>query len=150
MQLAAQLASKVTVHGAVSQENLAKLMRKAHVFVLPSFFEGLPLVLLEALSSGCRIICSDLPGCRDLLKHGDPDIVDFVELPNMVNVDTPAPDQIDVFIKRIAESLKKMADRVMINPSPSSQKAKKIKELHSWHSVFSRVEKAYKDVCKTT
>ena len=150
LKLAAELTSKITVHGAVSQENLATLMRKAHVFVLPSFFEGLPLVLLEALSSGCRIICSDLPGCRDLLKHGDPDIVDFVKLPYMVDVDTPAPDQIDVFIKRIAGSLKEMADRAMINPNPSSQNAKQITESYSWHSVFSRVEKAYKDVCKIT
>lgn len=150
LQLAAQLAPKVTVHGAVSQEDLATLMRKSHVFVLPSFFEGLPLVLLEALSSGCRIICSDLHGCKELLKNGDPDIVDFIELPNMVNVDTPVPDQIDLFIKRIAGSLKKMADRAMINPNPSSQNAKKITESYSWHSVFSRVEKAYHDVCKTT
>lgn len=150
LQLAAQLAPKVTVHGAVSQENLAQLMRKAHVFVLPSFFEGLPLVLLEALSSGCRIICSDLPGCRELLKNGDSDIVDFVALPSMVNVDTPVPEQIDVFIKRIAGSLKKMAERAMINPNPSSQSAKKITASYSWRSVFSRVEKAYHDVCKTT
>lgn len=149
LDLAAQLASRVTVHGAVSQEVLAKLMKKAHVFVLPSFFEGLPLVLLEALSSGCRVICSDLPGCRELLQQVDPDLVDFIKLPSLLGVDTPAPDQIDVYIKRIAKSLREMAERAMISPNPSSQNAKNLAESYSWQSVFSRVEKAYQDVCKT-
>lgn len=150
LELAEQLASKVTIHGAVSQENLAGIMKNAHVFVLPSFFEGLPLVLLEALSSGCRIICSDLPGCKELLGKGDQDIVDFVKLPDMLDVDTPDPDQTNAYISRIAKSLTEMADRVMLNPNPASQHAKKLTESYSWQSVFGRVEKAYQDVSKTT
>lgn len=150
LDLAAQLTTRVTVHGAVSQENLAKLMKKSHVFVLPSFFEGLPLVLLEALSSGCRIICSDLPGCRELLEQGGEDIVDFIKLPEMRNVDTPAPDQINAYSKRIAESLTKMADRVMAHPQPATGQVQKITDSYSWPSVFKRVEKTYRDVCKTS
>lgn len=150
LKLAEQLTSRVTVHGAVSQENLAKLMKKSHVFVLPSFFEGLPLVLLEALSSGCRVICSNLPGCRELLKHGDPDLIDCIELPAMIEVDKPAPNEIDSYTKRIAHSLKKMADRAMRAPTPSQESAKNLTELYSWHSVFSKVEKAYNDACETT
>ena len=148
LKLAEQLGSRVTVHGAVSQKNLAKMMKKSHVFVLPSFFEGLPLVLLEALSSGCRVICSNLPGCRELLKHGDPDLVNFIELPTMIDVDKPAPHEIDAYIKRIAQSLKQMADRAMNQPTPSKESAKILTESYSWHSVFTKVEKAYKDVCK--
>lgn len=49
-------ADVVTLHGNVSQRRLAELMRQAAVFVLPSFFEGVPLVLLEALACGCRLV----------------------------------------------------------------------------------------------
>ena len=146
LQLAKQLDTRVTIHGAIAQENLAELMRKSHVFVLPSFFEGLPLVLLEALSSGCRIICSDLSGCRELLERGGPDIVEFITLPRMVDVDKPATDQIDRFTMRIAQALKKMADRVMSNPPPTAENIDKITNSYSWDSVFSRVEKTYIDV----
>lgn len=149
LKLAEQLSSQVTVHGAVSQENLAKLMKKSHVFVLPSFFEGLPLVLLEALSSGCRVICNDLPGCRELLKHGDPDLIDFIQLPMMTQVDKPAPHEIETYTKRIAQSLKQMADRAVSKPTPAKESAQNLTESYSWHSVFSKVEKAYKDVCKS-
>ena len=105
LQLAQQLPDHVTIHGSIHQEQLAELMRKAHVFVLPSFFEGLPLVLLEALSSGCRIICSDLPGCKELLDSGGADIVEFIELPEMLDVDQPDPNHVDAFVTRIVRSV---------------------------------------------
>ena len=68
-----------------------KLLRRCHLFILPSFYEGLPLVLLEALASGCRIITTDLSGCRELLDAADPDLVEFVELPVLQEIDRPDP-----------------------------------------------------------
>lgn len=146
LQLAQYLPNSVTIHGAITQEKLADLMGKCHVFVLPSFFEGLPLVLLEALSSGCRIICSDLPGCKELLERGGPDIVDFVELPKMIGVDQPDPSDIDTFTSDIARALAKMTDRVIDKPSPSASDIKELTRSYSWDAVFSRVEEIYKEV----
>lgn len=41
------------------------------VFVLPSFYrEGLPRTILEAMSTGCAIITTDMPGCRDPIEPG--------------------------------------------------------------------------------
>ncbi len=45
--LAKKLGQKVTIHGYVTQHQLSALMKKAHIQLLPSFFEGLPLVLFE-------------------------------------------------------------------------------------------------------
>lgn len=89
IELAAKLGASVTVHGRISQQELSRLMGACHIFVLPSFFEGLPLVLLEALASGCRIITTDLPGCRELLEKGSSDLVEFVRLPELEEVDKP-------------------------------------------------------------
>ncbi|MDP3429866.1 MAG: glycosyltransferase family 4 protein, partial [Desulfomicrobium sp.] len=44
LELAAGLGDRVTVHGVLSHEKLGDLMRRCDIFVLPSFFEGLPLV----------------------------------------------------------------------------------------------------------
>ena len=35
--------------------------------VLPSFYEGVPLVLAEAAACGCRLVATALPGVREAL-----------------------------------------------------------------------------------
>jgi N,N'-diacetylbacillosaminyl-diphospho-undecaprenol alpha-1,3-N-acetylgalactosaminyltransferase len=40
------------------------------VVVLPSYREGLPKSLVEALSMGKPIIATDVPGCRDMIANG--------------------------------------------------------------------------------
>lgn len=42
-------------------------LQRASVFVLPSYREGLPRSGLEALATGRAVICSDVPGCRELV-----------------------------------------------------------------------------------
>ncbi len=53
------LNGKVTLLGAVPQAKLASLHRVSSVFVLSSVYEGLPLTVLEALSSGTPVVTTD-------------------------------------------------------------------------------------------
>lgn len=58
------ITNKVTMLGAVSQKELAQLHRLCNVFVLSSAYEGLPLVVLEALASGTPVVttrCGETP-----------------------------------------------------------------------------------------
>ncbi|MEQ8800540.1 MAG: glycosyltransferase, partial [Haliea sp.] len=43
----------------------------ASVYVLPSYREGTPRTVLEAMSMGRPIITADAPGCRETVSHGD-------------------------------------------------------------------------------
>jgi glycosyltransferase involved in cell wall biosynthesis len=47
--------------------NINEVLRDVHVLVLPSYREGMPISLIEALASKKVIIASDVPGCRDIL-----------------------------------------------------------------------------------
>lgn len=51
--------------------DIPNLLATADLYVFPSFTEGLPNSLLEAMASGLPIVASDIAGCRDLISHGE-------------------------------------------------------------------------------
>ena len=52
------------------QDNIAEHIAKSHIICLPSYREGVPKSLLEALSCGRPIVASDVPGCREVCEDG--------------------------------------------------------------------------------
>jgi glycosyltransferase involved in cell wall biosynthesis len=143
LHLAEKEGSRVTVHGRMNQQELARLLRSCHIFVLPSFYEGLPLVLLEALAAGCRIIATDLPGCRELLAGAGPDLVSFVNLPALSTIDQPHTKDWDILQTRLAAAITDMADRAHIAPSPSLAEISGITSEFSWQAVFKKILSSY-------
>lgn len=143
LELAKRAGPAVTVHGRISQHELAELMGRCHVFILPSFYEGLPLVLLEALASGCRIVTTDLPGCRELLSGANRDLVEFINLPAMKSIDRPDQKDLAGLQTALAGAIVSMADRVRRSPSPSAQEIYHLTSRFSWTSVFGRIFSAY-------
>jgi glycosyltransferase involved in cell wall biosynthesis len=57
------------VHLLGSRDDVPSLLKVANLFVFPSRTEGLPNALLEAMAAGRPIITTDVPGCRDLIRH---------------------------------------------------------------------------------
>lgn len=56
-------------HGA--QADVRPFLADSHVFVLPSYREGTPRAVLEAMATGRPIITTDAPGCRETVTNGD-------------------------------------------------------------------------------
>lgn len=63
----AALADNVVMAGFQSGESLRQLYAHAGLFVLPSSHEGLPIVLLEALSYGLPVLVSDIPSNLEVI-----------------------------------------------------------------------------------
>jgi glycosyltransferase involved in cell wall biosynthesis len=59
----------VEFSGVVDQRRLPEVYGSADVFVLASFTEGHPKVLLEAMACGVPCVASDCPGNRSLVTH---------------------------------------------------------------------------------
>ena len=58
------LSAGVILPGFVKGEKLNQLFSHASLFVLPSYHEGLPIVLLEAMSYGIDVVVSNIPANR--------------------------------------------------------------------------------------
>lgn len=69
-QAAAPLGAAVQFVGYKSQPEVAQILSTADVFVLPSFAEGLPVVLMEALASRVPVIATQVAGVSELVEDG--------------------------------------------------------------------------------
>lgn len=61
------IADQVQLTGWVPPDEVELLLRRCHVLVLPSTFEGQPMAVLEAMAHGLCVVASDVGGVRDLV-----------------------------------------------------------------------------------
>jgi len=52
-----------------SRNDVERIISAFDIFVLPSFTEGMPTAVLEAMAASRAIICSDIPAHQDLVEH---------------------------------------------------------------------------------
>lgn len=146
IDLARRLGPRVTLHGHVDHHRLAELMRRAHVQVLPSFFEGLPLVLFEGLASGCRIITTELPGFREMFGKAGRDTVRLIPLPPLEAVDRPYRRDEPRLIDALRDSLIEMIAAVRRSPDVDDPQAEEIAANYTWSRVVARTLSLYEAV----
>jgi len=139
-----RMAPSVVQHGQLSQPELAEVARRSTVCVLPSFYEGLPLVLVEALACGCRLVATGLPGIIEELAPRLGDALGLVELPRLGTVDRPDPDDLPAFVDRLEAAIEKALDAPTIG-DPAQTMPGALAHFR-WGTVFNRVETVWKSL----
>ena len=64
------LGDLVTITGWVSAAQVTGLLARSRALVLPSFAEGLPIVIMEAMAMGCPIVTTFVAGIPELVRDG--------------------------------------------------------------------------------
>ena len=59
-----------TVNYLGSQKDVRPFLENSMVFVLPSYREGVPHTVLEAMATGRAILTTNVPGCKETVIHG--------------------------------------------------------------------------------
>lgn len=106
---------KIEFVGKLDQIELAELFNKSHIFVLPSFYEGLPVVVLEALACGTEVITTDIEGVKEWMGNqiNDSGKIDYLNLPKMKGQGIPFEDELDNFEKILCRSLSNRIDNIL-------------------------------------
>lgn len=82
------IADRTAFEGSVNQDRILTFYNQADVFVLPSFAEGVPVVLMEAMSVQLPCVTTRITGIPELIRDGIDGLLvtpsDHVELAQMI------------------------------------------------------------------
>jgi glycosyltransferase involved in cell wall biosynthesis len=123
-------------------------MGRAHLFVLPSFFEGLPLVLMEALASGCTIVTTSLPGTCEVLSGTTSGRVNLLDLPPLATVDAPHARDLPRLEQALTQMLARTIGDCLERGVPDTPMHDRLTEGYTWEKVFEKIEAVYKKALK--
>jgi len=116
----------IALTGLLFGRPLLELYSNAGLFILPSYYEGLPITLLEALSYGLAVLISDIPPNREI----------------------PLPDYRYFRVGDIDELNRKMQE--LINTGIREEERKHYRELlekeYNWDKIAQRTLGVYKSV----
>lgn len=113
MQLSGN-SDRVTIFHALNQVEMAKLMRSYDIFILPSYYEGLGLVALEALASGLMLVSARHSGLYELLGNSinSSGVVEYVDLPRLYDIDKPLEEDKPQYVTRLAYAIERQISKL--------------------------------------
>ncbi|WP_300279262.1 glycosyltransferase family 4 protein [Peptacetobacter sp.] len=125
--------------GKLDQKKLSEEFNKADIFVLPSFYEGLPVVILEAMACGTDVITTDIPGVREWIgeKINKSGKIEYVSLPNMQSVGIPKEEDLNDFEDRLSKTIEKMINK---NLDKKNHKREIDMSEKTWDGLAKRME----------
>lgn len=125
------LQDKFKFSGQVGRNQLVRLYQNSTIFAFPSYHEGIPTVLLEAMACGLPIVATDVRGNRDLIKHGK----------NGILVPPRSP-------KEMADAILLLLDDDKMKKELGKNARKTIEEKYTWDIVSSKILHCYESLNK--
>lgn len=124
---------KIKIYNAVDQAHLGEIMRHKDIFILPSYFEGLGLIAVEALGSGLRVVATEIEGLIEFLgdKINNSEIIEYIAMPTIYDTDKAVEEEKPAFVNRIVGALELMIGRTREQREIPAELLEEI-EHHSW------------------
>jgi len=112
--------------GALSRDEVAKVLGRSRIFVFPSLKEGLPVSVLEAMASGLSVVGSDIEGVKDIIS----------DQYNGLLVPSRSP-------KALASAISTLLNDRGLGKKMGKNARQSMIEKYSWDIITSKIEKVY-------
>jgi glycosyltransferase involved in cell wall biosynthesis len=122
------LSKRVIMHGWIGPEKKDELLKNTAIFILPSYNEGLPMCVLEAMSYGIPIISTPVGGIPELVKEENGILV------------TPGK------CAEIAEAIKELWHNIEKRKEMSEKNYNLVNDEYSMKATFDKLLSVYKEV----
>lgn len=127
----ASVRDRVVVIPFTDDANAVGVLSDADIFVLPSLFEGTPLVLIEAMMSGLPIVTTDTCGMRDVVEHERTGL--------LVPVRSPA---------RLAQAIERLISEPNLRAALGRGAHEYARQYHTWKRVGQEVLSTYERLAR--
>ncbi len=139
MMMEANYSKNLYIRDAENQLLMAKDLRRSDIFILPSYFEALGLVAIEALACHKLVVASEIDGLRQLLgeKLVNSGIIEFTKLPRIRDVDKPYTEDIHAYVERLAANIEKQIAR--LDDNLFTEEISRDLHEYSWANLGKRI-----------
>jgi glycosyltransferase involved in cell wall biosynthesis len=117
--------------GFVDMKRLIKTYQNASIYIFPSYYEGLPTSLLEAMACGVPVIATGVGGIPEVVNDGKNGFIVPIKNP-----------------EAIANSVIKLLENQKSRKKMGKIARKTIEENYSWDSIASKALEYYRTITK--
>ena len=123
----ADLSERIFFLGRIS--DMPELLAASDIFVLPSFYEGMPVVILEAMAAQKAIVATDIPGTRELITDKQQGLL------------TPVKDHL-----ALAKNIESLLNNPDLAKALSQKAGQKAREQFTIEKMITATENIYQTV----
>ena len=139
LEQGSNFSKNLKIYDAKDQREMADILRKMDIFILPSYFEALGLVAIEALACHKLVVASRIEGLIEVLSKDilDSGVIKFVDLPRLRDVDKPYKEDIDIYVNDLVRAIDIQISR--IHDGLFTDNIKSEIKNYSWTRLGSRI-----------
>ena len=135
-----KMSDKVKLYGYMDTQEIADLFRFCDIFVMPSFYEGLSLVTIEAMACDLKVVMNELENFMDFV--GDDIInsknIEFVKMPKLFDTDKVVKEEVNDYIQRLSLALENQINN-LYNNNFEKDFSYKITQF-SWENICNNIK----------